>query len=188
MGWRYLISMIPTPNFIKIRYLGHVHDDTVWKWNLTCVLDSFQNTWHFCTQKHVCGSGGSRLACGVVREAGQHCRVRRSGGCGSWVVGRLQYGERTRVGWTIATLWRCRRGRIGGEGQGEPWGRPSSGSSVRTRINPVISAALWWTAQQTHLPLATYTKTCCLKAKSKLMLITFPSLPTDVLQHILWHH
>lgn len=96
------------------------------------------------------GTSGLRLACGVVREAGQHGRIRRSSGRGGWVVGRLEYGERTRIGRAIATLWRCWRGRIGGEGQGEPWGRPSSGSSIRARVNTVISAALWWTAQQTH--------------------------------------
>ena len=95
-------------------------------------------------------TSGLRLACRVVREAGQHGRIRRSSGRGSRVVGRLEYGERTRIGRAIATLWRCWRGRIGGEGQGEPWGRPSSGSSVRARVNTVISAALWWTAQQTH--------------------------------------
>lgn len=92
----------------------------------------------------------SRLACGVVGEAGQHGGVRRSSGRGDIVVCRLEYGEWTGVGRAIAALWRCWRGRIGGEGQGEPWGRPGSGSSVRTRVNPVISAALWWTAQQTQ--------------------------------------
>lgn len=94
--------------------------------------------------------GNSRLAWRVVGEAGQHGGVRRSSGRGDIVVCRLEYGERTRVGRAIATLRRCWRGRIGGEGQGEPWGRPGSGSSVRTRVNPVISAALWWTAQQTQ--------------------------------------